>query len=304
MDDLHYYFYHRVKEPYERYLHVKGTATYGGLRDIAAAMEAAKALYHLREHIPQAYAKSWRDIAAQCPDYALLRDVVDADKHGRLADQTRAVCDASQIGEYIVVTEYEDEHGTYGHAEKAVWLHLTDGSERDILDVLTNVMNFWLDELHALGVTGKAPHYSASTGVRPRPRKECNYGYMDMELVAGLGFKPKFALQWYNYSCGQVEPVNLAGVPLEFSVYKRPPSEVTISYTNKTTAQVLTRKVTVEGDLDRVRMMATNRERQDYLMSLPSVRSAYEELVEEVKRFGQGGHHSSGIPGHPDVGKA
>ncbi len=139
-------FRHLIQPAYEACVEEKKSGVTGRRRDLRAALEAAKVLYHLREQIPPPYTKTgrgdWRDVANQCPDYGLLRDVADTAKHRCLDDQTRSVCNAHQIEERITVTEYEDAEGVYRHVEKGVWLNLTNGTTRDLLEVLTNVINF------------------------------------------------------------------------------------------------------------------------------------------------------------------
>jgi hypothetical protein len=150
-DNLETYFHHRVLAVFQDYLDIRASEKIGTRRDVTAATNAAKALFHLREHIPPPYAKSRQDVTRECPDYGLLGDVTDTDKHHLLRDQTRAICHVSQIEERIVLTEYRDSQGTYRHAEKRVMLKLTNGGERDLLDVLTAVVDYWIDELHMLG---------------------------------------------------------------------------------------------------------------------------------------------------------
>jgi hypothetical protein len=112
-------FRHLVQPAYEACVEEKKTGVIGLRRDLRAALEAAKVLYHLREQIPLPYTKTgrddWRDVAKHCPEYGLLRDVADTAKHGRLNDQTRSICNAQQIEERITVTEYEDAEGGLPH---------------------------------------------------------------------------------------------------------------------------------------------------------------------------------------------
>ena len=140
-DNLATYFHLRVRGPYEEYVSVTNSGKTGKRWDITAATKAAVALYHFHEQFSPPR-KGWQDIARQCPDFALLGDVVDTDKHHGLRDQTRAICNSSQIEERIISTEYRDECGIYHHVEKGVRLKLTNGTERDLLDVLTNVINY------------------------------------------------------------------------------------------------------------------------------------------------------------------
>jgi hypothetical protein len=249
-----------------------------------AATTAAKALYHFHEQfLPPR--KEWQDIARQCPDFALLRDVVDTDKHHRLRDQTRAICNSNQIEERIIIIEYRDEHGNYRHAEKSVILKLTNGTERNLLEVLTNVINYWLDELHSLGVIDKLPQYRLSSRPQPIPREECNDGRMDFHVLAGIDYTQTYQLKRWNNSTGQLEPIDIGGADLRFSVYK-PRYDLDISATNNTTGQKIARTVSLdEPEHNMLRSLASDEEKNRYLMTLQQVRAAYEEIVQvEIPR--------------------
>src|SRR5579871_662316 len=176
-EEFQTFFHLRVRQPFEDYLRERKSLVSGRKRDIAAATEAAKVLYHLRERVPPPFDKTWDEVAAACPDYKLIRDVADAEKHGTLKDKNRSVCDAKQIEERIVSTLYQDAEGEYAHTEKSVWLSLTDGSSRELIAVLTNVINYWQDELHKLGLLPKLPPYP-NPSTHPKPRSECNNGKM------------------------------------------------------------------------------------------------------------------------------
>jgi hypothetical protein len=280
-DNLATYFHLRVRAVYEDYLAVTKSGRTGRRWDITAATNAAKVLYHLREQfLPPR--KEWQDIARQCPDFALLRDVADADKHHRLRDQTRAICNSNQIEERIISTEYGDERGAYRHAEKSVVLKLTNGPERNLLDVLTNVVNYWLDELHSLGLIEAMPHYSLPSRPQPIPREECNHGRMDFHVVKGIDYTQAYQLKRYKYSTGQIEPIDISGADLRFCVYK-PRYDLNIVATNNTTGQKITRTVSLdESEYNMVKSLPTDEEKDRYLMTLQQAQAAYQEIVKEV----------------------
>ena len=74
-DDLRAYFYENVVATFNAYFEVKRNGLYGASRDLRAAIVAATALYHLREHIPTAHQESRAELAQICPDYDLLGDI-------------------------------------------------------------------------------------------------------------------------------------------------------------------------------------------------------------------------------------
>jgi hypothetical protein len=76
-------------------------------------------------------------------DYDLLGDGVNATKHRSIRRGTPKITNATQIYEEVIVTEYKDTQGFYPGVEKKVIVKLSNGSEKDVLDVLMNVINFW-----------------------------------------------------------------------------------------------------------------------------------------------------------------
>jgi len=151
-DDLAAFFYENVVAAFTDYSKIKRDDPCGRSKDLRAALTAATALYHLREHIPGQYRKSRSDVAKLCPDYDLLGDVVNAAKHDELTLGEPQINSAEDIYEATVVTRYQDQDGEYSDAQKMVMVKLKDGSERDLFEVLTNVMNFWGRELTRYGV--------------------------------------------------------------------------------------------------------------------------------------------------------
>jgi hypothetical protein len=280
------YFHLRVRCVYKIHVTERNLGCTGTQRDLTTAMDAAKALYHLRENIPAPYAKSWKDVALACPDYGLLRDVVDTDKHGRLEKQTRQIANAKQIEERILITEYHDEQGKYTHSEKAVVLKLTGGGERYLFDVLTNVINYWQDELFQLGFIGKLPRYSFPPQKQPIPRGIANCGRIDFSILQGVAIKPTFQLRHYNYDTNQIEPTDLTGAAFTWTIYKREFS-LEIAMVNVVTGQKITRTVMIsEEENQRIFSFPSEGEQTIYLSSLPHVKAAYDDLAMEAKRLG------------------
>jgi hypothetical protein len=273
---------------FDVYLDAKASGKAGKHRDLRMAMDAAKALYHFREHIPAPYSKTWRDVARECPDYAILRDVVDADKHGELDDKTRAVWNTGQFQERMVITQYKDDQGEYTHIEKGVFLSLTDGSERDILGVLTNVINYWMSELPSLCGSRRLRPYDLPATVEPRPRAECNNGRLDFEMLKGLDLGITFQLKQYNPDTGRVEPVDLSGSEFEFTL-RESPYQLTITLTHDATGHQIVRRVGLsDHEYEAVTSLRTSEHQNRYLMSLPAVKETYAEMAEEARRQGEG----------------
>lgn len=187
-DDLSAHFHENVWESYQNFAEAKKSIKAGKSRDLRLAINAATALYHLREHIPQHLRKSRAKLAKLCPDYDLLGDVVNAAKHSILTQGNPQIVSAEDIFEQVTSTLYKDEQGDYWHGEKSVFVKLKDGSVRDLYEVLTNVLNMWLKELQGLGVIGYIkPIEIKDEGILPRS-SESGAAPLDLEIIQGVRF--------------------------------------------------------------------------------------------------------------------
>jgi hypothetical protein len=217
MEELAAYFYRSVFLAYDQYRQVKNSEAMGDDRDRREAIAAATALYHLREHIPRGFRKSRAELAALCPDYDLLGDVVNAAKHGVLNHGNPRVADASSISEVMVCTRYEDREGEYYSAEKTVEVGLIDGSKRDLHEILTNVVNMWFDELHRMGAIDRRDPIQLD---RPRPVPREDATSLPLQLTKGLQWTLQLRLQQYNYETDTIEPVDLTDAGITFTIRK------------------------------------------------------------------------------------
>lgn len=186
-DDLAGYFYENVVSSFEDYLTVKRSGKSGCSKDIRAAMNAASALFHLREHLPSGNGLSRKEAEGLCGDYAVLGDIVNASKHNSIASNTPhgapLVASAADSYEVVIITQYEDQDGVYRFVEKVVDVRLTDGTIRNMHEVLTNVMNFWQTHLHSIGIVNKPRTYVLDSDRQPKSRAECESSHMNLELV-------------------------------------------------------------------------------------------------------------------------
>lgn len=237
-DDLATHFCDYVVGSFEEYGATKASGIAGRTRDTRAAVRAPTALYHFREHLPAPHGLTRAAVSEQCPDYDLVGDVVNAAKHRYLTKRTPQLRNACQIEEQIVITTYEDEQGPYQHVEKCVLIELQNGLSRDLIEVLTNVMNFWQSYLHSIGVIQAPRTYTAPKGNNHKSRAECGDGQLDFELARGLRFRQSFRLQKYNYAENKVEPVDLTGADVKFTISPRPRHELTINLKNADGHQV------------------------------------------------------------------
>ncbi len=211
-DDLAAYFHENIVESYTSYVDVRVNQSYGRSKDMRAAVVAATALYHLREHIPSPNRKTRKEIVAACPDYDILGDVVNAAKHRELNQGQPKLTSAEDIYEVTVIIQYEDAEGLYSDVQKVVLVKLNDGTERDLLECLTNVMNYWGNEFVLMGVTKSYKPFD----VPPMPGesfipRDAAVRNINTEIIQGVRFKQTLKLLKFDAASGKSEPIDLTG---------------------------------------------------------------------------------------------
>jgi hypothetical protein len=223
-DDLPSLFYHNVVSAYDQDVSVRDANTSGRNRHTRAALEAATALFHFREHLPRQDAKTRAQAVTECPDYRLVADVVNATKHRTLVRDTSEgpplVRSAEDIEEVTTVVRYQDEQGDYTDARTLVFANCSDGVRRNLDTALTNVLNYWGGELKRLGIISEYVPRSALElpGIRFVPRAEARAN--NKEIVRGLRFKQMVQLMTFDPAKGCAVPMDLTDAKLEYRIYK------------------------------------------------------------------------------------
>jgi hypothetical protein len=282
-DDLAAYYYDNVVTEFVDYRDTGKDGVSGRSRDLRRALVAASALFHLREHLPTPGLPSRGDVEQQCPDYALLGDVVNAAKHKEITQKTPhgapLVDRAASLVERHVLIEYSDASGPYRHGLKTVVIKLADGSERNLLDVMTNVINHWESSLHALGVLTSARAFSYEDPSRLRVRSECNGGRLGLEIVQGQRFLQRMQLLRFNETTGKAEPVDLTGATIRCSIYK-PSYEFEVSLTHDASGKEFKKAVLLtESESMELHALLTDAEREAFALNTQTARDALRELA-------------------------
>lgn len=286
-DDLAAYYHENVVSAFLEYRKKSNDGLAGKSRDLRAALNAANALFHLREHLPKSGALSRADVERLCPDYALLGDVVNTAKHRSLTSTTPhgapLVNDANNFVEQLINTEYEDEAGTYYFTQKMVLVRLIDGSERNFLKVLTNVMNFGELHMQKIGVISEARTFAYDGDVRSRTREECQGNHLNFVIAQGVRFHQNIKFLRFDQKTGQVWPIDLTGCEAKFRIYKAPKYEVAISLTHDASGKEFNTTFSLTEDQSlNVFRMSSDEERQAYINSLPSAQAAWQKLAIEA----------------------
>lgn len=285
-DDLAAYYHENVVAAFVAYRETSKDGVAGRSRDLREAIVAATALFHLREHLPTPGAPSRAEVERQCADYALLGDVVNAAKHKSVTQNTPhgapLVSDAEKLMERLLVLEYEDSEGVYRCTQKAVIAMLADGTERNLLEVLTSVMNFWEGHLHGLGVLSKQRTFVFEPQVRYRTRAECEQIRLDFQIVQGHRFKQSIQLLKFDAGTGQARPIDLTGAELNFRIYK-PRFDFDVSLKHEASGKEYTKTIMLsDEENEQLAGMSSDEERQAFAANLPSAQAALRELAAEA----------------------
>jgi len=291
-DDLTAYYHENVAAAFIEYRETSSDGVAGRSRDLRSAMEAATALYHLREHLQKADGLSRAEAERRCPDYALLGDIVNAAKHKTISSSTPHgspfITDAASVTEKLLMIEYSDADGAYRCVQKSVIAVLADGTERNLLEILTNVINFWETYLHSLGVLSKARTFEFNPQVRYRTRAECDQIRLNFEIVQGQRFKQIMQLFRFDQATGKAAPIDLTGSELKFSIYK-PHFDFEVRLKHEATGQELSAMVTLSEEEHAILAgLSSDEERQAYAASLPATQEALRGLA-----------HKAGLPLKP-----
>ncbi len=181
-----------------------------------------------------------------------------------------------------MTTQYQDAEGLFHTHEKVVFVKLANGSERDVLEVMINVMNFWQTFLHSIGAISKPRNYSIPVIAQPRSRAEAGDSRLDFELVKGLRFRQSIRLQKYNYVTGKIELMDLKGGQLKFNLYM-PNAELDLTLKNELLRKEFRKKIALtEKESIEFGLLKTDREKQAYLEKLSSAQQVVRELAAEA----------------------
>ncbi len=287
-DDFRAYYHENVLATYaEFHYQVQGDAA-GESRDLRAAVAVCEALFHLREHLPAEHAISRSDVEAQCPDFGLVADIANVAKHRELTGKTPhggpLISKADQLSEVLVITSYEDVEGEYRGFTKEVCACLNTGSNVNVMEVVTKVLNYWHQYLVTAGIESTPKTFVFDDGLGYRSRRACQTG-PTLQMIQGVRFSQILQLRKFNLSTGKAEPIALPpDAKVHMQIWKPPGYEIELSLRHDQSGREYSRKISLtvdEGDL--IKGLPED-QREAHINSLPAVRDAYREMVEEKNR--------------------
>jgi hypothetical protein len=285
-DDLVSYYQENVVASFLIYRDTNNNGVAGKNRDLREALNATTALFHFREHLPRAPTR--KAIERLCSDYGLLADVANVSKHKSIDKETSHgapyVSKATDLVETIDDIEYEDEIGTYRYVQKNVLVKLKKGSNRNLLEVLTNVINFWERYLHNLGILNEARTFNFDGYIRFRTRAECELNKLDFEMVQGHRFHQSLQFLRFNNQTGLADIVDFKGAKLELHLTPlNPQYNLVICLTNKNTGKEFKKIITLtKEENERYSLLSNNSERQNYLDNLSTAKIALKDIEIEA----------------------
>jgi hypothetical protein len=237
--------------------------------------------------LPEGHTLSRRDAECLCPDYGLLGDIVNVAKHRSIEKETHhgepLIKKAEDLSERIVFIRYEDDKGPYQAIQKVIIAKLTDGTERYLLDILTNVINFWEEYLCSIGVLKATHPFLFQNPLRARTRAEAGENRFLLEFIEGVRFQQSFQVFHYNNKTGKAEPVELSGVEDKIRQYRSEP-KVVITRTDKNTGKKYMKTIFLsDAEKLKISSLPTAEEQQRYVEGLPSVQAASRQLTIETE---------------------
>jgi hypothetical protein len=224
--NLNQYFTENVLTEYKNYVKQRKNNKSGFSEDIKHGLRSASALFHFREHFPDELRLTRNQLEKICPNFKLLADVVNVSKHGTLDRNSPQVTDSKNIFEEIVSTTYFDNKGEFQHIQKEVITKLDSGEEVVLFELLTEIMNMWIDQLKSKGLFLELSTFLIYS--KKLPRRNKNSGQLNI-LTNRSFYGRRFKLQKYNYDLKRIEPVDLTNANISMKFYKKTiPVEISI----------------------------------------------------------------------------
>ena len=146
------HLYDAVIPAYENYVDVSNKEELKKFMLMNAGLHSASLLFHFREVLePYFQPKELNTdvVGEMCSDYQWVRDVTNAFKHTKVNRQNPILRDRTAIEETIVQTYFPFPNSIvyprrfYSFSQTRIMITPLKGEMRDLLEITTNVLNFW-----------------------------------------------------------------------------------------------------------------------------------------------------------------
>lgn len=286
-DWLATYFYEHVLLPYREFADLQDSDEAGKGKDLRAGSNVAIALYHFREQLPLSFAITLKDMLTQCSDYGIVKDIANITKHRTLTRNPPLLVrnETDAMSEIVIVTSYRDKFGVYSDFAKQVEVSLLDGSQRNLIEVLTNVLNFWIRHLRKLGLLNISQEVTLKQRVEPLDRFQCKEELPTMHLVAGLPTKFAFKFQTYNYDKQLVDVDDLTDSNVYMPLYTADNAPIVdLKLSNEEVGKEFTKAILLSPkEVETLKSLKSEEEVEDYMSGLPKVKEAFRWLSARMR---------------------
>ncbi len=296
-DGLRNFFVECVLADHDAYREARDLKIDGLSIDLRLAVHACSSMFHLVDHVFDEFRgtssifpfNSLKDYQAHlvnlCPDFEIVRDCANVHKHRRLTRHTPLLSSAESLEQVVVMTEYQDDKGTYRIAEKEIRVKLDDGNIKILHECLDSVRRMWWDELLRLGVM--SPPSSAPKEPRPYPPLREHEGeapLLDLRLTQGERFKQTMIFHRFNYETMKAEPIDLTGYQFSGGIYK-PSYVVDFGIKNEKTGESLKRSIELTEEQNQKLLELTAKDEvQSFLEQIARSKGIFIEMLAEVSQ--------------------
>jgi hypothetical protein len=215
------YLVEYVLPSYQDFLDHRSSNDWGENQLLRKGINAATALFHIREQIPSDIRPTKKDLKHQYKDYGLVADIANVAKHHEITNDNPQISKSSQIYEAMVYTMFADEQGQYYSPQLEIFVKLDDGTEMKLINILYNAMLMWRDVLDKLGIINLAVIEPIRID-QPLTRDEVGKRTAHMSARQGEEYNWQFRMEKYNYEKNVAEPMDITGMNFQFRISKLP----------------------------------------------------------------------------------
>jgi hypothetical protein len=173
-------------------------------------------MFDFREQFSDELNLSRKQIESICPNFKLLADVVNVSKHGTIDRNSPKITNSKNIFEEIVCTKYVDKKGDFQHIQVEVIIELDSGENIVLYELLTEILNMWIEQLNSIGLFLDLPLFSIYPKSLPRRNKNSDL----LKITSTKNFYGRrFRIQRYNYELGRIEPEDITNSQISMKLY-------------------------------------------------------------------------------------
>ena len=145
-------FFEQMVKPSYRDWRAEPLAEHRAKATVGFANDMAERMFHYlvldKKYGPRGTARYRDELAINCSDFGLLRDIADNTKHFRIGRSNRKVSSAEQTSIGALTWErlgdkWEEAAWTWEESGSLLIVTLDTGTQRSLISVVNNVMSMW-----------------------------------------------------------------------------------------------------------------------------------------------------------------